>query len=220
MSKSKSKIFVVDDHPLVREWLTNLIHKDPDLVVCGEAEDPDSALRGIATAKPDLAIIDISLGGSSGIDLIRSIAASFPKVAIIALSMHDERVYAERTIRAGARGYIMKRESTRKIIEAIREVLRGNLYLSHSMTEQIVKKVVSAGGADSSDAIAELSDRELEVFKLLGQGYGIGEIAEKLNVNFKTVHTYCTRIKEKLKISTGAELLREAIRWSGTLAPS
>ena len=125
MSKSKSKIFVVDDHPLVREWLTNLIHKDPDLVVCGEAEDPDSALRAMATAKPDLAIIDISLGGSSGIDLIRSIASSFPKIAIIALSMHDERVYAERTIRAGARGYIMKRESTKKIIEAIREVLRG-----------------------------------------------------------------------------------------------
>jgi len=204
----------------VREWLTNLIHKDPDLVVCGEAEDPDSALRAMATAKPDLAIIDISLGGSSGIDLIRSIASSFPKIAIIALSMHDERVYAERTIRAGARGYIMKRESTKKIIEAIREVLRGNLYLSQSMTEQIVKKVVSSGSADSGDAISELSDRELEVFKLLGQGYGIGEIAEKLNVNFKTVHTYCTRIKEKLKISTGAELLREAIRWNATLAPT
>jgi DNA-binding NarL/FixJ family response regulator len=134
--------------------------------------------------------------------------------------MHDERVYAERTIRAGARGYIMKRESTKKIIEAIREVLRGNLYLSQSMTEQIVKKVVSSGSADSGDAISELSDRELEVFKLLGQGYGIGEIAEKLNVNFKTVHTYCTRIKEKLKISTGAELLREAIRWNATLAPT
>ena len=219
MSKTKSKIFIVDDHPLVREWLTNLIHKDPDLVVCGEAEEASSAMPGIAATKPDLAIIDISLGGSSGIELIRSIAASFPKVAIIALSMHDERVYAERTIRAGARGYIMKRESTKKIVEAIREVLRGNLYLSKSMTELIVKKVVSAEGYDSGEAVAQLSDRELEVFKLLGQGYGIGEIAEKLNVNFKTVHTYCTRIKEKLKVSTGAELLREAIRWSGTLAP-
>ena len=219
MSKTKSKIFVVDDHPLVREWLTNLIQKDPDLVVCGEAEEPEAALTAIAAIKPDLAIIDISLGASSGIDLIRSIAAAFPKVAIIALSMHDEGVYAERTIRAGARGYIMKRESTKKIIEAIREVLRGNLYLSKAMTEVIVKKVVSAESSESGNAVSQLSDRELEVFKLLGQGYGIGEIAEKLNVNFKTVHTYCTRIKEKLKISTGAELLREAIRWSATLAP-
>lgn len=220
MAKSKSKILIVDDHPLVREWLANLIHKDPDLVVCGEAEEPAAALEAIGTTKPDLAIIDISLGSSSGIDLIRSIAAAYPKVAMIALSMHDERVYAERTIRAGARGYIMKRESTKKIVEAIREVLSGNLYLSQSMTELIVKKVVSAGSTDTGDAISQLSDRELEVFKLLGQGYGIGEIAEKLNVNFKTVHTYCTRIKDKLKISTGAELLREAIRWNASLAPT
>jgi DNA-binding NarL/FixJ family response regulator len=214
----KSKIFLVDDHPLVREWLTNLIHQDPDLLVCGEAEDGKAALAGIAAAEPDLAIIDISLGDSSGIDLIRSIASRFPKVATIALSMHDERVYAERTIRAGARGYIMKRESTKKIVEAIREVLRGNLYLSKQMTDLFVRKVISVESSDSGLPISQLSDRELEVFKLLGQGYGINEIAKSLDVNIKTVHTYCTRIKEKFKVSTGAELLREALRWNGTLA--
>jgi DNA-binding NarL/FixJ family response regulator len=220
MKHTKAKIFLVDDHPLVREWLANLIEKSSDLTVCGEAEDAPAALEAIAKLKPDLAIIDLSLGSGSGIDLIRSIRSSFPNVAMIVLSMHDERVYAERTIRAGARGYVMKRESTKKIIDAIHEILKGNLYLSKEMTELLVEKFISSDPGHVGLPLAQLSDRELEVFKLIGQGYDINEIAETLNVNHKTIHTYSTRIREKLKLASSAELLREALRWSETRAPA
>jgi DNA-binding NarL/FixJ family response regulator len=220
MRARKAKIFLVDDHPLVREWLANLIEKNSDLTICGEAEDAPTALEAIAKLKPDLAIIDLSLGSGSGIDLIRSIRSSFPNVAMIVLSMHDERVYAERTIRAGARGYVMKRESTKKIIDAIHEVLQGNLYLSKEMTELLVEKFISSDPGHVGLPLAQLSDRELEVFKLIGQGYDINEIAETLNVNHKTIHTYSTRIREKLKLASSAELLREALRWSETRAPA
>jgi DNA-binding NarL/FixJ family response regulator len=212
---TKSKIFIVDDHPLVREWLTTLIDQTTDLVVCDGAEDAQSALKGIARSNPDLAIIDLSLGGDSGIDLIRMIREQFPKVAMVVLSMHDERVYAERSIRAGARGYIMKRESTKKVVDAIREVLQGNVYLSKELTELFAQKFISGAGGDASP-ISQLSDRELEVFRFIGQGYETREIAETLQVNIKTVQTYCTRIKDKLNLSSGAELLREAIRWNDT----
>lgn len=214
MSGAKARIFIIDDHPLVREWLTNLIDTTPDLVVCGEADNGRVALQLLAAAEPDLAIVDLSLGGGSGIDLIRSVRTMFPKVAIIVLSMHDERVYAERSIRAGARGYIMKRESTKKIVEAIREVLKGNMYLSKELMELFAEKFVSGAPANGAQPVAQLSDRELEVFQLIGQGYETREIAKALNVNIKTVQTYCTRIKDKLKFSTGAELLREAVRWN------
>jgi len=220
MRARKAKIFLVDDHPLVREWLANLIEKNSDLTICGEAEDAPTALEAIAKLKPDLAIIDLSLGSGSGIDLIRSIRSSFPNVAMIVLSMHDERVYAERTIRAGARGYVMKRESTKKIIDAIHEVLKGNLYLSKEMTELLVEKFISSDPEHVGLPLAQLSDRELEVFKLIGQGYDINEIAATLNVNHKTIHTYSTRIREKLKLASSAELLREALRWSETRAPA
>jgi len=219
MTHTKAKIFIVDDHPLVREWLANLIEKNSDLTVCGEAEDAPTALEGIAETQADLAIIDLSLGSGSGIDLIRSIRSSFPDVAMIVLSMHDERVYAERIIRAGARGYVMKRESTKKIIDAIHEVLRGNLYLSKEMTELLVEKFMSSDPEHVGLPITQLSDRELEVFRLIGQGYEINEIAKMLNVNHKTIHTYTTRIREKLKLDSSAELLREALRWTETRVP-
>jgi DNA-binding NarL/FixJ family response regulator len=214
MNTAKARVFIVDDHPLVREWLTNLIDQTPDLVVCGEAESATTALEQIGAADCDLAIIDLSLGGGAGIDLIRSIRTLFPKVALIVLSMHDERVYAERSIRAGARGYIMKRESTKKIVEAIREVLKGNMYLSNELMELFAEKFVTGAPANGAQPVSQLSDRELEVFQLIGQGYETREIAKALNVNIKTVQTYCTRIKDKLKFSTGAELLREAVRWN------
>jgi DNA-binding NarL/FixJ family response regulator len=213
---TKSKIFIVDDHPLVREWLTTLIDQTTDLVVCDGAEDAQSALKGIARSHPDLAIIDLSLGGDSGIDLIRMIREQFPKVAMVVLSMHDERVYAERSIRAGARGYIMKRESTKKVVDAIRQVLQGNVYLSKELTELFAQKFISGGTGGDASPISQLSDRELEVFRFIGQGYETREIAETLQVNIKTVQTYCTRIKDKLNLSSGAELLREAIRWNDT----
>jgi DNA-binding NarL/FixJ family response regulator len=195
-----------------------LIDQTPDLMVCGEAEDAQTALRAIGGIEPDLAIVDISLGGGSGIDLIRSLRTVYPKVAIIVLSMHEERVYAERSIRAGARGYIMKRESTKKIVDAIRQVLRGEMHLSKELTEIFAEKFVSGPSSGGAMSISQLSDRELEVFQLIGQGYETREIAESLNVNIKTVQTYCTRIKDKLKFSTGAELLREAVRWNESQA--
>jgi DNA-binding NarL/FixJ family response regulator len=213
---TKSKIFIVDDHPLVREWLTTLIDQTSDLVVCDGAEDAQGALKGIARSNPDLAIIDLSLGGGSGIDLIRTIREQFPKVAMVVLSMHDERVYAERSIRAGARGYIMKRESTKKVVEAIRQVLQGNVYLSKELTQLFAQKFISGGTEADASPISQLSDRELEVFRFIGQGYETREIADTLQVNIKTVQTYCTRIKDKLNLSSGAELLREAIRWNDT----
>jgi len=219
MNAIKSKIFIVDDHPLVREWLTNLIQQTDDLIVCGEAEDPQAALQAIARTAPDLAIIDLSLGNGSGIDLIRSVRSLFPNMAVIVLSMHDERVYAERSIRAGARGYIMKRESTKKIVEAIHQVLEGKMYLSKELTETFATKFVTGPSPGKGTPIGQLSDRELEVFQLIGQGYETRQIAKTLNVNIKTVQTYCTRIKEKLKFSTGAELLREAIRWNESGTP-
>jgi DNA-binding NarL/FixJ family response regulator len=211
----KARILIVDDHPLVREWLGHLIERSPDLAVCGEAEDSEQALRLIAETKPHLAIIDLSLGSVSGLDLIRQIRTKYPDLAMIVLSMHDEQVYAERCIRAGARGYIMKRESTKTVVDAIHEVLKGNLYLSKKVTMHIVQKVVSSDTSHSGQSVAQLSDRELEVFKLLGQGYEINEIAKMLDVNIKTVHTYCARMKEKMKVGTTAELLREALRWNG-----
>ena len=217
MTQTKARIFIVDDHPLVREWLTNLIKKHSDLSVCGEADDPAKALKAISEDPPDLAIIDLSLGSSSGIDLIESIRAAVPSVALIVLSMHDEQFYAERCIRAGARGYIMKRETAKNVIGAIQEVLGGNLYLSKRMTELLVQKMVSTESQNVAQPIAQLSERELQVFKLLGQGHDIDEIAKMLDVNIKTVHTYAARIKEKIKISTTAELLREARRWHGAL---
>jgi DNA-binding NarL/FixJ family response regulator len=216
MTSGQAKIFIVDDHPLVREWLTNLIQTHSGFTVCGEAEDPAKAFKAISENPPDLAIIDLSLGVTSGIDLIHSIRSALPNVAMIVLSMHDEQVYAERCIRAGARGYIMKRETAKNVIQAIQEVLGGNLYLSKRMTEILVQKVVSAD-SPNAPAIAQLSDRELQVFKLIGEGYEVNEIAKMLEVNGKTVHTYCTRIKEKIKVGTAAELSREARRWHGAI---
>jgi DNA-binding NarL/FixJ family response regulator len=213
MNKSKSKIFLVDDHPLVREWLTNLIHQQPDLSVCGEAETAPEALEAIPKLKPDVAIVDISLKGGSGIELIKNLKTVQPRVAVIVLSMHDEDLYAERALRAGARGYIMKRETAKKVIAAIRQVLEGKLYLSDRLTALFAEKFVEGNAATITPSIAQLSDRELEVFQLLGQGYETRQIAESLNISMKTVQAFCARIKEKMKLSSATELLREAIRW-------
>lgn len=211
--KNKARIFLVDDHPLVREWLTNLIHQQPDLSVCGEAESAPQALDAVAKLKPNIAIVDISLKSGSGIELIKNIRAVAREVAVIVLSMHDESLYAERALRAGARGYIMKRETAKKVIAAIRQVLDGKVYLSERMTASFAEKFVGGVSPGASPAVGQLSDRELEVFQLLGQGYETRQIAGCLNVSMKTVQAFCARIKEKLKLSSATELLREAVRW-------
>ena len=217
--KQKSKVFLVDDHPLVREWLTNLINQQSDLVVCGETDNAPQAIQAIAASKPDVVIIDISLQNSSGIELIKDLKERQPEVAPLVLSMHDESLYAERALRAGARGYIMKRESTRNVITAIRRVLEGKLYISPAIAEAMTTRLVQGRPSPNRSPVEQLSDRELEVFEMLGRGLGTRQIAETLHVSIKTVQAYCARAKEKLNLESGTELLREAIRWHDTKLP-
>ncbi len=203
----------MDDHPLVREWLTNLIQQQPDLAVCGESADAPHALQEISATKPEVAIVDVSLKQSSGIELIKSLKALHPNIAIIVLSMHDERLYAERALRAGARGYIMKRETAKRVITAIRHVLDGKVYMSESLAAVFAEKFVEGRLPTSGSLVEQLSDRELEVFQLLGKGCETRQIAELMKISMKTVQAHCARIKEKLKLTNAAELLREAVRW-------
>jgi DNA-binding NarL/FixJ family response regulator len=207
------KVLLVDDHPLVREGLVNLISQQADLQICGEAGNEPQALELIRTIRPDVAIVDISLETGSGIELIKSIKAMFPTVTVLVLSMHDELLYAERALRAGARGYVMKREAAKKVIEAIRCVLAGQLYVSDKIAALMAEKFVEGRLATTASPIEQLSNRELEVFQLLGLGHNTRQIADHLHVGFKTVQAYCARIKEKLKLANATELLREAIRW-------
>jgi DNA-binding NarL/FixJ family response regulator len=213
MPERRAKIFLVDDHPLVREWLSNLIEQQQDLTVCGEADDVPRAQRAIVAAKPDLAIVDISLKGGSGIELIKQMKAQDAQLPIVVFSMHDESVYAERAIRAGARGYIMKRESAKNVVGAIRQVLGGRLYVSSEVAALFAEKFVDGRQPANGSPIEQLSDRELEVFGLLGQGYDTRRVAETLHLSIKTVQAYCARIKEKMNLSSGTELLREAVYW-------
>jgi DNA-binding NarL/FixJ family response regulator len=209
----KIKILLVDDHPLVREGLVNLISQQSDLEICGEAANEPQALELIGAVQPDVAIVDISLENGSGIELIKSIKAIHPAVTVLVLSMHDESLYAERALRAGARGYIMKREAAKKIIEGIRRVLAGQLYVSEKVAAMMAEKFVNGRTAVDTSPVEQLSNRELEVFQLLGSGHNTRQISDHLHVGFKTVQAYNARIKEKLKLTNATELLREAIRW-------
>ena len=213
MSESRpARIFIVDDHPLVREWLANLLRQQPDLTVCGQAGDAATALAAITKEPPDVAIVDLSLKTGSGLDLIKDLRAMHPAVDIIVLSMHEEIYYAERALRAGARGYVMKRESTGQIIDAIKQVRAGNLYANPEMLGRLAERMVGQKPA-TRDAVEELSDRELEVFRRLGQGESTRQIADELHLSIKTVQAYCSRIKQKLNLPDGAQLVREAVLW-------
>jgi DNA-binding NarL/FixJ family response regulator len=214
----KTKILVVDDHPLVREWLAKLINEEADFEVCGQAGTAREALGLIEALSPQIVVVDISLDGASGLELIKNVKAIYPKVNMIVLSMHDEALYAERAMRAGAAGYIMKREATEKVLDAIRTVMRGGLYFSNVVNALLAQKLVHGTG-DQPAAISSLSDRELEVFQLLGRGYSTRQISEQMNVGFKTVHAYCARIKEKLNLANINELAFHAIRWHESQQP-
>jgi DNA-binding NarL/FixJ family response regulator len=207
----KKRVFLVDDHPLVREWLANLINQEEDLVVCGTAPNAPEALEAIHGMAPDAAVIDITLERGSGLELIKNVKACCPRVTMLVLSMHEESAYAERALRAGARGYLTKRETTQKVITAIRQVLAGKLYISESFAAAMTERLLEGHG--SGRAGEELSDRELQVFELLGAGQETWQIAESLSISMKTVQTYCLRIKEKLHLSNASELIREAVRW-------
>jgi len=209
----KRRIFLVDDHPLVREGLANLINAQNDLVVCGEAEDSAGAITGIGKARPDVALVDISLKNESGLELVKNLESQFPLVALIVLSMHDEALYAERALRAGARGYVMKRESTKSVLASIRRVLEGGVYVSERVVNSMARRFSSSSKGAESSPVERLSDRELEIFRLLGQGRTTAQIAEDLHLSLKTVQAYCARAKEKFGVSSLGELLRAAIRW-------
>src|SRR5258705_9578573 len=209
----KHCVFIVDDHPLVREGLTNLINRQSDLIVCGEAKDSAEAIGGIAKEGPDVAIIDISLTNESGLELIKHLGKQFPQVALIVLSMHDEALYAERALRAGARGYVMKHETSKSVLASIRRVLGGEIYVSERIVNRMALRLASSGRTVARSPVERCRDRELEIFQLLGQGRTPSEIAGDLNLSLKTVQAYCARAKEKFGVTSLTELLRAAIRW-------
>lgn len=208
-----TRILVVDDHPMIRERLAEIINREADLTVCAEAEDRLTALELVQSTCPDLAIVDLTLKQSDGLDLIKDLRARHPKLAILVVSMHDESLQAERVIRAGARGYITKQEATRKVLSAIRTVLEGNLYLSEKMSLRLAGRVAGRPRAQPGLPIEQLTDSELRVFQLLGQGYGTRRIAQELGIHMRTVETYRARIKEKLNLKDATQLLRSAIHW-------
>jgi DNA-binding NarL/FixJ family response regulator len=214
VAPAKKKVLVIDDHPIVRERLAELINQQPDLAVCGEAEDSHQARKAVAELQPDIAIVDITLKDTYGIELIKEFKDRYPKLPMLVLSMHDEALYGERALRAGARGYLTKQEATKKVIDAIRKVLAGEIYTSEKMAASILQKVAGAkteGGGSPTDV---LTDRELEVFQLLGQGKTVKEIAESLFVSAKTVEAHREHIKQKMNFKSSAELLRYAIQFA------
>ena len=208
-----SKIFLVDDHPLVREWLTALINQQADLNVCGVAEDVPEALEAIGKARPDVAIVDLELPTTSGLELIKDLSNLYPDVVVLVLSMHEESHYAERALRAGARGYITKRESAKSMITGIRAVLAGRLFLSQRLALDIAERMALKGPETAETTVLSLSDRELQVFEMVGKGRETKEIADSLNISMKTVQAYQARIKQKLSLKNINELMREAILW-------
>jgi len=207
------KIFLVDDHPLVREWLATLIKQDGRFEVCGGTGSAADARQLISQTAADIVFVDISLENGSGIELIKDIKAVSPQVRIIVLSMHDEMIYGERVMRAGADAYIMKREATEKVLEAIQCVLEGKKYFSHAVNAMLAQKLVLGSRGKTESPVSDLSDRELEVFELLGKGCNTRQISETLKLSFKTVQIYCARIKEKRNLANINELIAQAVRW-------
>jgi DNA-binding NarL/FixJ family response regulator len=212
MSEKKERVVIVDDHPLFRERLSELINHELDMEVCGEAEDAQQAIEIIRSASPDLAIVDITLKGFSGLELIKNIRALPSGIPVLVLSMHDESLYAERALRSGASGYITKNESADNVLLAIRRVLAGEVYLSGTLTSAFLKGLTT-GFKATSQPLDRLTDRELEILELIGRGRATRQIAETLQLGVATVDTYRARIKEKMNFRTGTELQHFAIRW-------
>jgi len=207
------KVLIVDDHPIMRAGIAQLIGEESDLVVSGEAEDAHGALEAIEKQKPDVAVVDIVLKDSSGIDLIKDIKIRWPKLAVLVLSMHDESFYAERVLRAGATGYVTKAEASAKVIEGIRQVLDGKVYVSQKVASKMLSKLVGGGGPVDVSPIDRLSDREFQVFELIGRGLQSREVAERLHLSVKTVDSHREHIKRKLDLETATDLLRYAVQW-------
>jgi len=216
----KKTVFIVDDHPLLRQGLALLINQQQDLEVCGEAEEAQAAMQAIAVRKPDILIVDISLSGPDGLDLLKSIRAMYAELPVLILCMHDEAIYAERALRARANGYIMKQEATDKVLVAMRRILHGEVYLSDRMANKMLQQYIGGAPDAIQSRLSALSDRELEVFSLIGEGRGTREIAEELHLSMKTIETYQAHIKDKLSLRSGRELIQHAIQWKINEKPS
>jgi DNA-binding NarL/FixJ family response regulator len=212
-TKKTVKILIVDDHPIVREGLAARLGRQPDFEVCGEAEDVADALEKVKTARPDVVIVDLSLKSGQGLDLIKRIKALDMDTKMLVSSMYDESLYAERSLRAGAMGYVNKQEVSEKIIDAIRQVVDGKIYLSPRMTERLLQRAVGAAPQLVQSPFETLTDRELEIFKMIGKGMTTRQIANDLHLSVKTVETHRENIKGKLNLPNSAELSREAVQW-------
>jgi DNA-binding NarL/FixJ family response regulator len=206
------RIYLVDDHPVTREGIVSLLQR-AGMTVCGEAESAPAGFEGIINADPDLAIVDISLPTTSGIDLVKNLKSSAPSIPVLVVSMHDEALYAERSLRAGAKGYIMKQEASKMIVAAIQEILNGGIYLSEKIKAKMLHGMLNGKVRETPYTIDHLSDRELEVFRLIGNGHSTRQIAEKLLLSVKTIDSYREHLKFKLGISSGNELVQHAIQW-------
>lgn len=213
MSARRLRIFLVDDHPLVREWLASILRLQADLEICGEAGDPVEALSAMTLAPPDVAVVDLSLKRGSGLELIKDLRIHVPSTRVLVLSMHEDISDIERTLRAGAMGYVMKRESTGKIVAAIRQVHSGKLYADGAVLAALAERSIARQPAAATATPEALSDRELDVFRRLGSGHSTRRIADDLNIGIKTVQTYYARIREKLGFADATELMRAAVRW-------
>ena len=212
-STGRKRVFVVDDHPIVRQGLAQLINQQPDLSVCGEAEDVDDAFQGIAACAPDILIVDISLKGPDGLELLKSIRVRDISLPVLILSMHEESLYAERALRAGANGYIMKQEATENVLVALRRILdHHEIYVSERIANKMLRQYISGSTAARPSAISDLTDRELEVFRLIGEGHGTRQIAGELHLSVKTVESHQAHIKEKLSLHSARELIQHAIQ--------
>jgi DNA-binding NarL/FixJ family response regulator len=213
-SAKKSKVLLVDDHPIVRQGLALLIDREGDLCVCGEAEGAHTAFQAIEALKPDIVVLDISLSGPDGLDVLKEIRTKTAALPVLILSMHDESIYAERAMRAGANGYIMKQEATEKVLVAIRRILQGDVYLSDRLTNTMLQQFVRGTAPSKSSPLVNLTDRELEVFRLIGEGHGTRRIADELHLSVKTIESYQAHIKEKLALRNARELVQHAIEWT------
>jgi DNA-binding NarL/FixJ family response regulator len=210
----KYRVLLVDDHPIVRQGLSLLIDREADLSVCGEADGSHSAFQAISSLQPDIVILDISLSGPDGLDVLKEIRMKTAKLPVLILSMHDESIYAERAMRAGANGYIMKQEATEKVLVAIRRILQGDVYLSDRLTNTMLQQFVRGTSSPKTSPLVNLTDRELEVFRLIGEGRGTRQIADELHLSVKTIESYQAHIKEKLALRNARELMQHAIEWT------
>jgi DNA-binding NarL/FixJ family response regulator len=216
---TKKRVLIVDDHPMMREGLAQLLDHESDLCACGQADNAGQALSAIPSAKPDLVLVDISLPDKSGLELIKDIHTLYPALPLLVVSMHDETLYAERVLRAGGRGYIMKQEGGMKLMQAVRQVLSGQIYVSEKMSAKILEIFSGHRAAPAHSPVENLSDREFEIFQLIGRGQGTREIAEHLHLSVKTVEVHRANMKKKMQLKTGADLVRFAIRWSDAQNP-